>query len=171
MSDLIRVAERAGVSRATAARAFSDPHLLKPGTLKKVLDASEALGFRPNHIARQLRTQSSTTLGVLLPSLSNPVFALQLQAMEHQARLAGYGLLVATTDYQPEREAAIVEHMLRQRVAGMVLTVSDADSSAVLPTWLKPACLSFWRITCRRTPPGAASVWITAGQWQKPLRT
>ncbi len=134
MSDLIRVAERAGVSRATAARAFSDPHLLKPGTLKKVLDASEALGFRPNHIARQLRTQSSTTLGVLLPSLSNPVFALQLQAMEHQARLAGYGLLVATTDYQPEREAAIVEHMLRQRVAGMVLTVSDADSSAVLPT-------------------------------------
>lgn len=132
MSDLISVAVLAGVSRATAARAFSDPHLLKPGTLKKVLEASEQLGFRPNHIARQLRTQNSTTLGVLLPSLSNPVFALQLQAMEQQARLAGYGLLVATTDYQPEREAAIIEHMLRQRVAGMVLTVSDADSSSVL---------------------------------------
>lgn len=56
MADLISVARLAGVSRATAARAFSDPHLLKPGTLKKVLAASEQMGFRPNHIARQLRT-------------------------------------------------------------------------------------------------------------------
>ncbi|WP_058968009.1 LacI family DNA-binding transcriptional regulator [Type-D symbiont of Plautia stali] len=134
MSDLISVAKLAGVSRATAARAFSDPHLLRPDTLEKVLAASEQLGFRPNHIARQLRTQSSTTLGVLLPSLLNPIFSRQLQAMERQARAAGYGLLVATSDYQPEREAAIVEHMLRQRVAGLVLTVADADNSAVLHT-------------------------------------
>lgn len=134
MSDLISVAKLAGVSRATAARAFSDPHLLRTDTLQKVLMASEQLGFRPNHIARQLRTQHSTTLGVLLPSLLNPIFARQLQAMERQARAAGYGLLVATSDYQPEREAAIVEHMLRQRVAGLVLTVADADHSAVLQT-------------------------------------
>ena len=134
MSDLISVAKLAGVSRATAARAFSDPHLLRANTLEKVLAASEQLGFRPNHIARQLRTQSSTTLGVLLPSLLNPIFSRQLQAMERQARAAGYGLLVATSDYQPEREAAIVEHMLGQRVAGLVLTVADADRSAVLHT-------------------------------------
>ena len=134
MSDLISVAKLAGVSRATAARAFSDPHLLRPDTLEKVLAASEQLGFRPNHIARQLRTQSSTTLGVLLPSLLNPIFSRQLQAMERRARAAGYGLLVATSDYQPQREAAIVEHMLRQRVAGLVLTVADADNSAVLNT-------------------------------------
>ncbi|MFF7709687.1 substrate-binding domain-containing protein [Pseudomonas sp. NPDC007930] len=134
MADLISVAKVAGVSRATAARAFSDPHLLRADTLRKVLTAAEQLGFRPNHIARQLRTQSSTTVGVLLPSLLNPVFARQLQAMEQQARLAGYGLLVATSDYKPEREAAIVEHMLNQRVAGLVLTVADADNSAILQT-------------------------------------
>ncbi len=142
MTDLVQVAKQAGVSRATAARAFSDPHLLRPATLQKVLDAAELLGFRPNHIARQLRTQSSTTLGVLLPSLVNPVFSHQLQAMELRAREAGYGLLVATSDYQPEREAAIVEHMLRQRVAGLVLTVADADSSAVLTT-LREAAMPF----------------------------
>ena len=142
MSDLISVAKLAGVSRATAARAFSDPHLLRADTLEKVLAASEQLGFRPNHIARQLRTQSSTTLGVLLPSLLNPIFSRQLQAMERQARAAGYGLLVATSDYQPEREAAIVEHMLGQRVAGLVLTVADADRSAVLHT-LRAASMPF----------------------------
>lgn len=142
MSDLLTVAKLAGVSRATAARAFSDPQLLRPDTLEKVLAASAQLGFRPNHIARQLRTQHSTTFGVLLPSLLNPVFSLQLQAMERRARDTGYGLLVATSDYQPEREAAIVEHMLRQRVAGLVLTVADADNSAVLPT-LEEAALPF----------------------------
>ncbi|WP_312837117.1 LacI family DNA-binding transcriptional regulator [Pantoea sp.] len=134
MTDLLSVAKLAGVSRATAARAFSDPHLLKASTRQRVLEASEQLGFRPNHIARQLRTQTSRTFGVLLPSLLNPVFARQLQAMERQARHAGYGLLIATSDYQPQREAAIVEHMLRQRVAGLVLTVADADNSRVLAT-------------------------------------
>lgn len=142
MSDLLTVAKLAGVSRATAARAFSDPHLLRRDTLERVLAASEQLGFRPNHIARQLRTQHSTTFGVLLPSLLNPIFSCQLQAMDRQARDAGYGLLVATSDYQPEREAAIVEHMLRQRVAGLVLTVADADNSAVLST-LQAAGLPF----------------------------
>lgn len=132
MTDLLRVAKLAGVSRATAARAFSSPELVREETRLKIFAASEQLGFRPNLIARQLRTQSSRTLGVLLPSLSNPVFAEQLQAMEVAAQQQGYSLLISTSDYQPQREAEIVENMLRQRVDGLVLTVADADSSEVL---------------------------------------
>lgn len=132
MSDLLRVAKLAGVSRATAARAFSSPELVRAETRNKVMAASEQLGFRPNLIARQLRTQSSRIFGVLLPSLQNPIFAAQLQAMEHQAQQHGYSLLVATSNYQPQREAAVVENMLRQRVDGLVLTVAVADHSAVL---------------------------------------
>lgn len=132
MTDLLQVAKLAGVSRATAARAFSDPELVREETRNKVLAASEQLSFRPNHIARQLRTQSSRTLGVLLPSLSNPVFAEQLQAMEVASQQSGYALLIATSDYQTQREADIVENMLRQRVDGLVLTVANADSSRLL---------------------------------------
>lgn len=132
MTDLVQVAKLAGVSRATAARAFSAPQMVREETRNRVLAASEQLGFRPNHIARQLRTRSSRTLGVLLPSLSNPVFAEQLQAMEHSAQARGYSLLIATSDYQPQREAEIVENMLRQRVDGLVLTVADADNNVML---------------------------------------
>lgn len=132
MSDLLRVAKLAGVSRATAARAFSSPEMVRAETRTKILAASEQLGFRPNLIARQLRTQSSRIIGVLLPSLQNPIFAAQLQAMEHQAQQYGYSLLVSTSNYQPQREAAMVENMLRQRVDGLALTVADADNSAVL---------------------------------------
>src|SRR3546814_2263132 len=52
--------------------------------------------------------------------------------MEHAARLRGYNLLLATTDYSSERESAVVEELLRQRVDGLVLTVTDAESNRVL---------------------------------------
>lgn len=132
MSDLISVAKLAGVSRATAARAFSNPELLRQETLHKVMTASRQLGFRPNRIAQQLRTQSTQIIGVVIPTLSNPVFAEQLQAMENAAKRHGYSLLVATTDYQPAQESEVIESMLRQRVDGLILTVADADNNAVL---------------------------------------
>ncbi|WP_037383879.1 LacI family DNA-binding transcriptional regulator [Serratia sp. DD3] len=132
MSDLISVAKLAGVSRATAARAFSNPTLLRQATLQKVMAASKQLGFRPNRIAQQLRTKSTKIIGVALPTLSNPVFAEQLQAMETVAKQHGYSLLVATTDYQPAQEADVIENMLRQQVDGLVLTVADADNNTVL---------------------------------------
>ncbi|QJQ96129.1 MULTISPECIES: LacI family DNA-binding transcriptional regulator [Halomonadaceae] len=134
MADLLSVAALAGVSRATAARAFSHPEKLRPATRQKVMEAASRLAFRPNRVAQQLRTQATRIIGVLVPSLDNPVFAEQLQAMEVAARHAGYSLLITTTDYQADREAAIIEEMLRQRVDGLVLTVADTDSSEVLDT-------------------------------------
>ncbi|PSJ46469.1 GntR family transcriptional regulator [Zobellella endophytica] len=132
MTDLATVAKQAGVSRATAARAFSQPDLVRPETSQKVFAAARKLGFRPNHLGRQLRTQATHIIGVLIPSLDNPVFAEQLQAMEVAARERGYALLIATTDYDPEREADIVEELLRQRVDGLIMTVADAHENALL---------------------------------------
>ncbi|TCV96743.1 LacI family DNA-binding transcriptional regulator [Biostraticola tofi] len=132
MTDLLTVARLAGVSRATAARAFSEPEKVREATRDKVYAASEAVGFRPNYVARQLRTQSTRIIGVMLPTLCNPLFSEQLQAMEQVARAGGYSLMVATTDYDAERESAVMENMLRQRVDGLVLTVADAQQSACL---------------------------------------
>ncbi|XUO83911.1 substrate-binding domain-containing protein [Halomonas sp. KM007] len=132
MADLLSVAKLAGVSRATAARAFSTPDLVRPTTRERVFDAARQLAFRPNKVAQQLRSQATLMIGVMVPSLDNPVFAEQLQAMEVAARTCGYSLLVTTSEYSPGRESDIVEEMLRQRVDGLVLTVADAGNSAVL---------------------------------------
>lgn len=132
MADLISVAKLAGVSRATAARAFSSPGLVRPATREKVFSAAEQLAFRPNKVAQQLRSQATQMIGVMVPSLDNPVFAEQLQAMEVAARTAGYSLIITTSEYAPSREEDIVEEMLRQRVDGLVLTVAEANNSAVL---------------------------------------
>ncbi len=132
MAGLMSVAKLAGVSRATAARAFSAPTLLRKDTLNKVIAASQQLGFRPNRIAQQLRTQSTHIIGVLVPTLCNPVFAEQLQAMVNVAQHHGYSLLIAVTDYQSQQEVNIVEDMLRQQVDGLIMTVADANNSPVL---------------------------------------
>ncbi|WP_097458579.1 LacI family DNA-binding transcriptional regulator [Mangrovitalea sediminis] len=132
MADLAAVAKRAGVSRATAARAFSQPELVRQSTCERVLEAARELSFRPNRLAQQLRTQATRMIGVLIPDLRNPVFAEQLQAMEVAAREQGYALLVTTTGYDASREADVIEEMLCQRVDGLVLTVADAENSEVL---------------------------------------
>lgn len=132
MADLKDVAQLAGVSRATAARAFASPEVVRPATLEQVLAAARQLGFRPNHLGRQLRLQTTNLIGVVVPNLLNPVFAEQFQAMERTARQRGYSLLLATTDYCSERESEVVEELLRQRVDGLVLTVTDAESNSVL---------------------------------------
>ncbi|WNL37645.1 LacI family DNA-binding transcriptional regulator [Halomonas sp. PAMB 3232] len=132
MADIASVAKRAGVSRATAARTFSSPELVRDQTREKVLAAARELRFRPNTVARQLRAQATRMIGVMVPSLDNPVFAEQLQAMEVAARERGFSLLITTSEYDPARESDIVESMLRQRVDGLVLTVADADQSPLL---------------------------------------
>jgi len=132
MTDLKEVARLAGVSRATAARTFASPEVVRPATREQVFAAARQLGFRPNRLGRQLRLQTTNLIGVVVPNLLNPVFAEQFQAMEQAARLHGYNLLLATTDYNSERESAVVEDLLRQRVDGLVLTVTDAQSSRVL---------------------------------------
>lgn len=132
MADLLTVAKLAGVSRATAARAFSSPELVRPATREKIFSAAQQLAFRPNKVAQQLRTQATHMIGVMVPSLNNPVFAEQLQAMEVAARACGYSLIVTTSDYSSSREGDIVEEMLRQRVDGLVLTVANAEQSEVL---------------------------------------
>ncbi|MDH2436001.1 substrate-binding domain-containing protein [Pokkaliibacter sp. MBI-7] len=132
MTDLLSVAKKAGVSRATAARVFSQPELVRKTTLQRVLAAAEELAFRPNRLAQQLRTQATRIIGVLLPDPRNPVFAEQLLAMELAARQQGYALLVTTTGYDASQELQLVEEMLCQRVDGLVLTVADAENSEVL---------------------------------------
>jgi DNA-binding LacI/PurR family transcriptional regulator len=132
MTDLKDVARLAGVSRATAARAFASPEVVREITREQVFAAAQALNFRPNRLGRQLRQQATRLLGVVVPNLLNPVFAEQFQAMERAARRHGYNLLLATTDYDSEREAEVVEDLLRQRVDGLVLTVTDAHDNPLL---------------------------------------
>jgi len=129
---LADVALAAEVSLATASRVFSHPQLVRESTAQRVHDAARRLAFRPNLLGAKLRSQQTRILGVMLPTLENAVFAECWAGIEEVALATGYSLMLVTSGYDPARERERVEYLLRHRVDGMVLTVSDAAQSAVL---------------------------------------
>jgi DNA-binding LacI/PurR family transcriptional regulator len=128
------VAAKAGVSIATVSRVLNGSGATTPETAEKVRLAVAALTFRPSTVGRSLKAARTRTVGVLIPSLSNPVFAESVAGIQDAADEAGYSVLIASTDYSPDREARAIESLLSNRVEGLVLTVADADRSASLDT-------------------------------------
>ncbi|HYG91459.1 MAG TPA: LacI family DNA-binding transcriptional regulator [Azospirillum sp.] len=126
------VAARAGVSIATVSRVLNGGTPTAPDTSARVRAAIAALGFRPNRIGRSLKEARTRTIGVLVPSLRNPVFADSVAGIQDAASAAGYSVLIASSDYDPERERKAVETLLSHQVDGLVLTVAEADTNAVL---------------------------------------
>src|SRR5260221_11072509 len=100
------VAVRAGVHPATASRALNPETriLVSEDTARRVLDAAAALGYRPNPVARSLRTRRSHTVGVLIPDLNNPLFPPIVRGLEHRLAAPGYVARLGTTHSAADRE-------------------------------------------------------------------
>jgi LacI family transcriptional regulator len=120
------VASRAGVHPATASRALNPETriLVSEDTARRVLDAAAALGYRPNPVARSLRTRRSHTIGVLIPDLNNPLFPPIVRGLEDRLAAAGYVALIGNTDSDDERERMVFEQMRARHVDGLVLATA-----------------------------------------------
>ncbi|TCT03869.1 LacI family DNA-binding transcriptional regulator [Aquabacter spiritensis] len=126
------VARMAGCSIATVSRVMNGTGPASVEAETRVRAAVAELGFRPSEIGRSLKTLRTRTLGVVIPSLTNPVFASSVAGIEAEARKHGHVLLVTATDYDPGRERELVDTLVAQSVAGLVMTVADPDSNPTL---------------------------------------
>jgi LacI family transcriptional regulator, galactose operon repressor len=125
------VAARAGVHPATASRALNPETrlLVREDTARRVLDAAQALGYRPNPVARSLRTRRSNTVGVLIPDLTNPLFPPIVRGIEDRLAAAGYVALIGNTDGDDDRERIVFEQMRARHVDGFVLATVHLSSA------------------------------------------
>jgi DNA-binding LacI/PurR family transcriptional regulator len=115
VATLREVADRAGVSLATASRVASGNDGVRPETRERVERAMrELLYVAPG------RPASSQAIGLLLPELANPIFPLLAQAMEARATEAGLASILCNTAGSAEREADYVHMLLERRVVGMI---------------------------------------------------
>jgi LacI family transcriptional regulator, galactose operon repressor len=123
------VAARAGVHPATASRALNPETrlLVREDTAQRVLHAAEFLGYRPNPVARSLRTRRSNTIGVLIPDLNNPLFPPIVRGIEDRLAAAGYVALLGNTDGDTERERIVFERMRARHVDGFVLATAHLN--------------------------------------------
>ncbi len=117
------VATRAGVHPATASRALNPETrlLVSEETANRVLAAAAELGYRPNTVARSLRTRRSHTVGVLIPDLNNPLFPPIVRGIEDRLDANGYVALIGNTDSDDARERKVFEQMRARHVDGYVL--------------------------------------------------
>ena len=129
---ILRVAREAGVSVATVSRAFNQPETVREETRVRVASAARRVDYRPNASARTLRTQKSRVLGVVLPTLLNPVFAECLQGIAAAAAAGGYAIVPMTTEYRLADELHAVGALRAAGVDGVVLVVSNPATSVAL---------------------------------------
>ena len=127
--DLGVIADKVGVSKTTVHYALHQPERLGAETLQKVLAAVEELGYRPNLLARSLRTQRSFTLGVVTTSLGN-YFDKVFQGMEEVSLDSGYTIFIGCTRSDTAREREVVEGFLERAVEGLVIVPSESEENA-----------------------------------------
>jgi LacI family transcriptional regulator len=120
------VATAAGVHPATASRALnpSTRLLVSEDTAQRVLEAASRLGYRPNPVARSLRTRRSSTVGVLIPDLNNPLFPPIVRGVEDMLAERGYVALIGNTDADERRERMVFDQMRARHVDGYVLATA-----------------------------------------------
>jgi LacI family transcriptional regulator len=126
---LREVARAAGVHPGTVSRALNADtrSLVNDATAERVEAVAKQLGYRPNSIARGLKTNQSHTVGVLIPDLTNPLFPPILRGIQDRLEDDGYTPLIVNTDNQAERERAGTEAMLARQVDGIISGTARCD--------------------------------------------
>ncbi|WP_027409626.1 catabolite control protein A [Anoxybacteroides tepidamans] len=114
------VAREANVSMATVSRVVNGNPNVKPSTRKKVLEAIERLGYRPNAVARGLASKKTTTVGVIIPDISSIFFAELARGIEDIATMYKYNIILSNSDQNKEKELHLLNTMLAKQVDGIV---------------------------------------------------
>lgn len=133
---LTEVAKLAGVSPITASRFFRNPEALSVGKRARVESAAKELGYVPNLAARALASQRTEVIGVLIPSLTNNVFADVLRGIYDTLDGSRYSIQLANTRYSILQEERMLRLFLAQKPAGLIVTGINqtADSRAIMET-------------------------------------
>ncbi len=124
---LIEVAARAGVSPATVSRYFNNPDIVKPDTKARIANAAASLGYIRDRMAGTLHNRFSGTIGLIVPTIDNAIFAEFIEAFGSKLRENDRNMLIASHGYNLTLEVPIVRSLLERRIDGVVLIGLDHD--------------------------------------------
>lgn len=123
-ADMKAIAERVGVSKTTVHRALANVGRISPETREKILKVAAELDYRPNNLARGLRSQKSATIGFVVIGLTNSFYSTILEGVESVATDSGYSILVARSGARPSRELQHLNVLREKRVDGIIVAPS-----------------------------------------------
>lgn len=123
------VAREANVSMATVSRVVNGNQNVKPATRKKVLEVIERLEYRPNAVARGLASKKTTSVGVIIPDISNNLYAELARGIEDIATMYRYNIILANSDQNEDKELALLDTMLGKQVDGIVMMSDEVTTN------------------------------------------
>jgi len=117
------IARMANASVSTVSRVLSNSNYPVSHELKaKIKAVAKELNYVPNMIGRQLKTNNSMTIGVIVPSISNPFYADMVMGIEEIARENGYHVFLCNTRQNPDLEAEYFQTLLEKQVKGLIVS-------------------------------------------------
>lgn len=126
---LADVAEMAGVSTATVSRALNRPDTVTRELRERVRAAVDALGYVPYGPARALASRRSNTVGAVVPTIDNAIFARNIQAVQARLFESGLTLLLASSEYDYEREQREAQSLIEHGIDGLILVGESRDQA------------------------------------------
>lgn len=115
------VAAHAGVSLGTVSRVINGHSNVNPELRARVERSIVVLGYRPNYLARSLRSRRSKSFGVVIPDVTNPFFGELVKGLEREASKAGYTVILGNSEERPEAERVYLEMLVDRMVDGLIL--------------------------------------------------
>jgi LacI family transcriptional regulator len=157
------VARRANTSSAVVSYVVNGgPRPVADATRARVEEAIRALGYRPNRVARALRTSSTNVLGVVLPDISNSFFAELARAIEDAALEAGYALFIGSSEQNVERQSLYLKAFAEHQVEGLVvIAASNEEHSYLRGQRLSVPHASVPLVVVDRLPKGLRAISVT----------
>ncbi|OGB29380.1 MAG: LacI family transcriptional regulator [Burkholderiales bacterium RIFCSPLOWO2_12_FULL_61_40] len=128
MSSIKDVARRANVSISTVSHVVNATRFVSESSRKQVETAIRELGYVPSAVARSLKSNSTKTLGMLIPNCTNPYFAEIVRSVEDHCFGAGYTLILCNTDDEPRRQSVYLQVLSEKRIDGLIIISTGNDS-------------------------------------------
>jgi DNA-binding LacI/PurR family transcriptional regulator len=119
------VAKKLGISTSTVSRALSDHPDVDINTKKRVKKTAKELHYSPNPIAQSLRNNKTMTIGVIVPEIKHDFFSSAISGIEEIAYKSGYTIILCQSNESFEREVINTNLLMHQRVAGIVVSISQ----------------------------------------------
>src|ERR1700730_12421077 len=123
---LSAVAKLAGVSSITVSRVVRLPNLVAPETGDRVEAAMRELGYVPNQVAGSLASSRTSSVGVLVPTIANSIFADTVQGLSDELEPLGYAVILAQSRYDAAREDHMLSALLSRRPEAIIMVGSPA---------------------------------------------
>jgi LacI family transcriptional regulator len=123
------LAKKLNISIATVSRALKDDPVVSKKTKKRISELAAELGYRSNHFARNLRSQKTNTIGVIIPMLNSNFQSTVVAGIESVATSEGYNLIISQSDESAEKEISGAKTMFNNRVDGLLISVAYETES------------------------------------------